>query len=60
MPKDLLLYSHFGGSFFREHRAKRKAAHTRIGKGLIGEWKPMRMSNGETKSQVYRLATLYS
>lgn len=36
----------------REHRAKRKAAHTRIGKDLIGEWKPMRMANGETRPQI--------
>lgn len=36
----------------REHRAKRKAAHTRAEKVLIGEWMPERMDNGETKPQV--------
>lgn len=36
----------------REHRAKRKAAHTRAEKELIGEWEPERMGNGETKPQV--------
>lgn len=35
----------------REHRAKRKAAHTRAEKELIGEWMPERMDNGETKAQ---------
>ena len=33
----------------REHRARRRAAHTRAEKELIGEWEPERMSNGETK-----------
>lgn len=36
----------------REHRAKRKAAHTRAEKELIGEWEPERMDNGETKPQI--------
>jgi transposase len=36
----------------REHRAKRKAAHTRAEKDLIGEWEPQRMENGETKPQI--------
>lgn len=36
----------------KEHRAKRKAAHTRAEKELIGEWKPERMVNGETKPQI--------
>ena len=36
----------------KEHRAKRKAAHTRAEKDIIGEWKPKRMENGETKPQV--------
>ena len=36
----------------REHRAKRKAVHTRAEKDLIGEWEPERMENGETKPQV--------
>lgn len=36
----------------KEHRAKRKAAHTRAEKDLIGEWKPERMANGETKPQI--------
>jgi transposase len=36
----------------REHRAKRKAAHTRAEKGLVGEWEPKRMENGETKPQI--------
>ena len=36
----------------REHRAKRKAAHTRAEKDLIGEWEPVRMENGETKPQI--------
>lgn len=36
----------------KEHRAKRKAAHTREEKDLIGEWKPQRMENGETKPQI--------
>lgn len=36
----------------KEHRAKRKAAHTRAEKDLIGEWEPMRMENGETRPQV--------
>jgi transposase len=36
----------------KEHRAKRKAAHTRLEKDLIGEWEPVRMQNGETKPQV--------
>lgn len=36
----------------KEHRAKRKAAHTRAEKELIGEWEPERMANGETKPQI--------
>ena len=36
----------------REHRAKRKAVHTREEKDLIGEWEPERMANGETKPQI--------
>lgn len=36
----------------REHRARRKAAHTRAEKDLIGEWEPERMANGETKPQI--------
>ena len=36
----------------KEHRAKRKAAHTRAEKDLIGEWVPERMENGETKPQI--------
>ena len=36
----------------REHRARRKAAHTRAEKDLIGEWEPERMENGETRPQV--------
>lgn len=36
----------------KEHRAKRKAAHTRAEKDLIGEWEPERMANGETKPQI--------
>lgn len=36
----------------REHRARRRAAHTRAEKELIGEWEPERMSNGETKPQI--------
>jgi transposase len=36
----------------REHRARRKAAHTRLEKDLIGEWEPVRMQNGETKPQI--------
>jgi len=36
----------------REHRAKRRAAHTRAEKDLIGEWEPVRMANGETKPQI--------
>lgn len=36
----------------KEHRARRKAVHTRAEKDLIGEWKPVRMANGETKPQV--------
>ena len=36
----------------KEHRAKRKAAHTRTEKLLIGEWEPERMDNGETKPQI--------
>ena len=36
----------------KEHRAKRKAAHTRAEKDLIGEWEPQRMENGETKPQI--------
>ena len=36
----------------KEHRSKRKAVHARAEKDLIGEWKPKRMANGETKPQV--------
>lgn len=36
----------------REHRARRKAAHTREEKDLVGDWKPQRMENGETKTQI--------
>ena len=36
----------------KEHRAKRKAAHTRAEKELIGEWVPERMANGETRPQI--------
>ena len=36
----------------KEHRAKRKSAHTRAEKELIGEWEPERMANGETKPQI--------
>ena len=36
----------------KEHRAKRKAVHTRAEKDLIGEWEPERMANGETKPQI--------
>lgn len=36
----------------REHRAKRKSARTKAEKDLIGEWKPERMENGETKPQI--------
>jgi transposase len=36
----------------KEHRAKRKAAHTKAEKDLIGEWEPEKMKNGETKPQV--------
>ena len=36
----------------REHRTRRRAAHTRAEKELIGEWEPERMSNGETKPQI--------
>ena len=36
----------------KEHRAKRKAVHTRAEKELIGEWRPVRMENGETKPQI--------
>ena len=36
----------------KEHRAKRKAVHTKAEKDLIGEWEPVRMENGETKPQI--------
>ena len=36
----------------KKHRAKRKAAHTRAEKDLIGEWEPERMPNGETRPQI--------
>ena len=36
----------------KEHRAKRRAAHTRAEKQLIGGWEPQRMANGETKPQI--------
>lgn len=36
----------------QQHRAKRKAACTSAEKKLIGEWKPQRMANGETKPQI--------
>ena len=36
----------------KQHRAKRKAAKTKAEKDLIGEWKPERMGNGETRPQI--------
>lgn len=36
----------------KEHRAKRKAVHTKAEKDFIGEWVPERMPNGETKPQI--------
>lgn len=36
----------------RAHRARRKAARTRAEKGLVGEWEPERMENGETRPQI--------
>ena len=36
----------------RAHRARRKAAHTRAEKDLVGEWEPERMENGETRPQI--------
>ena len=36
----------------KEHRAKRKAARSKAEKEIVGEWKPERMENGETKPQV--------
>lgn len=36
----------------KKHRAKRKAAHTKAEKELIGEWEPERMANGETRPQI--------
>lgn len=36
----------------KKHRAKRKAAHARAEKDLIGEWEPERMANGETRPQI--------
>ena len=36
----------------KKHRAKRKAAHTRAEKDLIGEWEPERLANGETRPQI--------
>lgn len=36
----------------KKHREKRKAAHTRAEKDLIGEWEPERMANGETRPQI--------
>ena len=36
----------------KEHRAKRKAVHTKAEKDFIGEWVPERMANGETKPQI--------
>ena len=36
----------------KQHRARRRAVHTRAEKDLIGEWEPVRMANGETKPQV--------
>ena len=36
----------------KEHRERRKAAHSVEEKDSIGEWKPERMENGETKPQV--------
>lgn len=36
----------------KKHMAKRKAAHTRAEKDLIGEWEPERMANGETRPQI--------
>jgi len=42
----------FGG----KRRAKRKAAHTRAEKDLIGEWEALRMEDGETKRRLPWLA----
>ena len=36
----------------RAHRARRNAARTRAEKGLVGEWEPERMENGETRPQI--------
>ena len=36
----------------KEHRERRKAAHSVEEKDRIGEWKPERMENGETKPKV--------
>lgn len=36
----------------REHRARRKAAKTKTERGLIGQWEPERMENGETMPQI--------
>ena len=40
----------------KEHRAKRRVARTRAEKELVGEWKPERMVNGETKPQIMALS----
>ena len=36
----------------KEHRARKKAAKTRLEKELIGDWEPRRMANGETMPQI--------
>ena len=36
----------------KEHREKRKSACTKEEKDKVGEWKPERMPNGETKPQI--------
>ncbi len=36
----------------REHRARHKAAKTKEGRGLIGQWEPQRMANGEPLPQI--------
>lgn len=36
----------------KEHRARRKAAKTKLERELVGQWEPERMSNGETMPQI--------
>ena len=36
----------------KEHRARRKAAKTRVEREIIGQWEPQRMENGETMPQI--------